>query len=166
MIGIEQATQESLAHDLWGEAKKVSVEDNAAILLSFSDEEIDRALSAMKTDTAPGPDGFPVAFFKRCWPWIRPAVAQIFNGFALGQVDISRINYVILALIPRLVGADKISQYRPIALINVIFKLVAKCYALRLGPIAQKIVDRSFPNGLHQRPFHIRRGPMSKRDHS
>jgi hypothetical protein len=114
-----------------------------AILLSFSDEEIDWALWAMKTDTALGPDGFRVAFFKRCWPWLRLVIAQIINSLALGQVDISRINYAILALIPMLAGANKISQFEPIALINVVFKLVATCYALRLGPIAQKIVDRS-----------------------
>lgn len=111
-------------------------------MLSVSDEE-DRALRAMKSDMAPGPDEFPVTFYKLCWPWVRPLLADIINGFALGQVDISRINYAILDLIPKYAGADKISQFRPIALINVIFKLVAECYALRLGSIAQEIVDHS-----------------------
>lgn len=143
LIGTERPRWASLAPNVWDASKMVSDADNAAILLSFSDEEIEGALKAMKTDTAPGPDGFPVAFFKKCWPWLKPLIFAIIKGFALGQVNISRINYAILALIPKKVGADKISQFRPIALINVIFKLVAKCYALRLGPVAQKIVDRA-----------------------
>lgn len=97
----------------------------------------------MKTDTAPVPDGLPVAFFKRCWAVLRPLMIDIINGFALGRVDISRLNFAIIALIPKIQGAEKITQFRPMALINVLFKLVVKCYALRLGPITAKIVDRA-----------------------
>lgn len=38
---------------------------------------------------------------------------DIINGFVLGQVDISRINFAIIALIPKIQGADKITQFRP-----------------------------------------------------
>jgi hypothetical protein len=41
------------------------------------------------------------------------------------------------------VGADSIKQYRPIALIKVIFKLVAKAYATRLSPVAHRIVSQT-----------------------
>jgi hypothetical protein len=42
----------------------VSDEDNAFLIKPFSDEEIEFAIKDMKTNTAPGPDGFPVAFYK------------------------------------------------------------------------------------------------------
>jgi hypothetical protein len=104
-------------------------------------EEIEEVLKDTKTDTAPGPDGFPVSFFKRFWPGLRGLVLQIFNGFALGTVDVARLNFGILSLIPKVEGADSIKQYRPIALINVIFKMVAKAYASRLSPVAHMIVS-------------------------
>jgi hypothetical protein len=34
-------------------------------MIVFSGEEIVVVLASMKVDTAPGPDSFPVAFFKR-----------------------------------------------------------------------------------------------------
>ncbi|KAK1642004.1 hypothetical protein QYE76_059809 [Lolium multiflorum] len=38
-------------------------------------------------------------------------------------------------------GAEHISQYRPITLIDVIFKIISKAYATRLDPIANRIIS-------------------------
>jgi hypothetical protein len=58
-------------------------------------------------------------------------------------VDIARLNFGAISLIPKVKGAEDIKQFRPIALINVIFKFIAKAYAIRLAPIAHRMVDRS-----------------------
>jgi hypothetical protein len=47
----------------------------------------------------------------------------------------------VLSLIPKVPGADQISQFWPIALINVIFKIVSKCYASKIDPIANRIIS-------------------------
>jgi hypothetical protein len=62
----------------------------------------------MKADSAPGPDGFPVSFYKRFWGMLRGPMLQILNDFTLGRVDISRLNFGVLSLIPKLKGADSI----------------------------------------------------------
>jgi hypothetical protein len=72
---------------------------------SFTSRELDEVLSETKTDTAPRPDGFPVAFFKKFWPMLKSLVLQILNGFALGTVDISRLNFGILLLILKVTNA-------------------------------------------------------------
>jgi hypothetical protein len=76
------------------------------------------------------------------------------NDFALGRVDIARLNYGVISLIPKVKGADDIKQFRPIALINVIFKFIAKAYAIRLAPIAHRIVDRSQTAFIKGRGLH------------
>jgi hypothetical protein len=58
-------------------------------------------------------------------------------------VDITRLNFGIISLIPKVTWADGIKQFRPIVLINVIFKFVAKAYAIRLAPVSRRIIDRS-----------------------
>ena len=73
----------------------------------------------MKADSAPGPDGFPVAFFKKFWGTLKGSILKLLNDFALGRIDISRLNYGVLTLIPKVVGADDIKQFRPIALIKI-----------------------------------------------
>jgi hypothetical protein len=58
-------------------------------------------------------------------------------------VDIACLNYGIISLIPKVKGAESIKQYRPIALINVIYKFLAKAYVSRLAPLANRTIDRS-----------------------
>ncbi|KAK1666249.1 hypothetical protein QYE76_054408 [Lolium multiflorum] len=119
----------------------VSTEDNNQLMITFSETELDSIHREMKSDTAPGPDGFPVLFFKRFWPNVKVGVLHILNDFMLGRIDISRLNFAILTLIPKVPGADLVSQFRPIALINVIFKIVSKAFAYRLDPIAHKTIS-------------------------
>ena len=107
--------------DVWPTERKVSAQENEDLARSFSMQELEEVLKATKTDTSPGPDGLPVAFFKTCWPFAKDLILDILNGFALGRVDISRLNFGILSLIPKVQGVESIKQYRTIALINVLF---------------------------------------------
>jgi hypothetical protein len=63
------------------------------------------------------------------------------NDFALGRVDIARLNFGTISLIPMVRGADSIKQFIPIALIDVIFKFVAEVYTIRLTPLAHWTID-------------------------
>jgi hypothetical protein len=67
-------------------------------------------------------------------------VFQILNGFDLGTMDVLRLSFGIPSLLPKVVGAESIKQYRPIALIIVIFKFIAKVVANRLSPVAHNII--------------------------
>jgi hypothetical protein len=126
---------------IWSGGQCATSKDNDALISSFLPKELDQVLKETKTDTAPGPDGFPVIFFKSFWNLVKPLILQLLNGFALGVLDVSRLNFGILSLIPKVAGADDIRQFRPIALINVIFKLVSKAYATRLSPIAHRVIS-------------------------
>jgi hypothetical protein len=143
-----------LAPDLWPEEKRVSDEENLGLELTFTAEDLEEVLLSMKLDSAPGPDGFPVLFFKRFWGVLKGPILQILNDFALGRVDIARLNFGVISLIPKVKGAEDIKQFRPIALINVIFKFIAKAYAIRLAPIALRMVDRSQTTFIKGRCLH------------
>jgi hypothetical protein len=136
----------------------VASSENDDLMRTFTAEELDAVLHETKTDTSPGPDGLPVLFYKKFWPSLRHAVLDILNGFALGRVDIARLNFRIL-LLPKVPGADNIKQYRPIALINVIFKLVSKAFACRLSPIAHRIISQSQTTFIKGR--YIQDGPLA-----
>jgi hypothetical protein len=139
-MGSEEPKFLKLATNCWAKEDRVSREDNDALTLSFTMEELEEVIKNTKTATAPGLDGLPVAFFKNFWPLLKDLIFCILNGFALGTLDISRLNFGILSLIPKVLGAESIKQYRPIALINVIFKFVSKAVANRLSPVANKVI--------------------------
>jgi hypothetical protein len=135
LMGTEEPKMLSLDSDIWSAQKRVTTHENEDLLRSFSLEDLKEVLKDTKTDTTPGPDGFPVLFYKQFWPMLKESVLQILNGFALGRVDISR-----LSLIPKVTGAEDIKQFRPSALINVLFKPIAKAYAMRLSPVAHRTI--------------------------
>jgi hypothetical protein len=71
----------------------VSEAENEELMVTFTAKELDKVLASMKVDTAPGQDGLPVIFFKKFWTLVKPYILAILNGFALGRVDISRLNF-------------------------------------------------------------------------
>jgi hypothetical protein len=64
----------TLAQNLWPASKCISDSENTELERSFTLEELDEILHDMKIDSAPGPDGLPVAFFQRFWGTLRPVV--------------------------------------------------------------------------------------------
>jgi hypothetical protein len=97
-----------MVQDLWPAHQRVSAQENEELMRSFTEAELDFVLQDTKSDTAPGPDGLPVQFYKRFRPLLKSAMLQILNDFALGRVDIARLNFGILSLIPKLPGAENI----------------------------------------------------------
>jgi hypothetical protein len=93
---------------------------------------------------------------KKFWGILNGLILGILNDFVLGRVDIPRLNFGILTPIPKVKGVDDIKQFRPIALINVIFKFIAKAYAIRLAPLAGRTIDRNQTTFIKGRALHER----------
>ena len=74
------------------------------LMLSFTEKEMDFVLSSMKVDTTPRPDGLLVCFFKRFCHLVRTYILAISNDFALGRVDISRLNLGSSCSSPKFLG--------------------------------------------------------------
>uniref|UniRef100_A0A453JHW0 Reverse transcriptase domain-containing protein n=1 Tax=Aegilops tauschii subsp. strangulata TaxID=200361 RepID=A0A453JHW0_AEGTS len=93
----------------------------------------------MKACLAPGPDGLPVVFFQKFWEILRLVINPMFHEFYIGTLDMARINYGVISLIPKVVGATDIRHFRPITVINVLERIFAKVCATRLSPVAERI---------------------------
>ena len=130
-----------VARSFWTDQEKVSAEENAGLLLPLSKEEIFETIRSTNPNSASGPDGFSIPFFRKFWPQLRGLVLAIVQGFRLGTIDISRLNYVVLTLIPKVKGTDKITQFKPITLINNFAKIRAKGFAMWLSPIADRTLS-------------------------
>ena len=70
-MGTDEAQRARLRADVWLPSEKVLDSENEELGLAFLPKEIDDALLSMKSDTAPGPDGWPVVMFKHFWPLLR-----------------------------------------------------------------------------------------------
>lgn len=65
------------------------------------------------------------------------------NDFYMGRLDIARLNYGVMTLIPKVQDANNVKQYRPICLLNGSFKIFSKLIMDRLARYAGKIISLS-----------------------
>jgi len=94
----------------------------------------------MERNRAAGPDKIPIEFYQVCWEVVKADILQLFKDFHDGVVDISRINYGIITLLPKVADASRIQQFRPICLLNCLYKLITKTLTLRLEKVADKLI--------------------------
>ena len=95
----------------------------------------------MKNNTAPGPDGFTVEFYKAFWPSIREDVKEMLDNLYEGHLELWRLNYGVIILIPKVKPAINVKQFRPICLLNVIYKIITKTLTIRLTAVIDKIIS-------------------------
>jgi hypothetical protein len=129
----------SLAADLWPPRARVSADENAELTLPFLPEEVARAISGMKACSAPGPDGLPVVFFQKFWDHLKTVIMPMFQEFYTGTLVMSRLNFGVINLIPKVTGAMDIRQFRQITMINVVQRIFAKVCASRLAPVLERL---------------------------
>jgi hypothetical protein len=58
-------------------------------------------------------------------------------------MDIKRINYGIITLLSKIKEVERIQQFRPIYLLNCLFKWFTKCLTLRLEPLVGRIIHKA-----------------------
>ena len=94
----------------------------------------------MEHNKAAGPDSIPIEFFQTCWEIIKEDIVELFDDFHKGKLDVSRLNYGIITLLPKIPDASKIQQFRPICLLNCLYKWITKVLTIRLSPFAEKLL--------------------------
>jgi hypothetical protein len=62
------------------------------------------------------------------------------KGFAKGEINISRLNYSMIILIPKEEEAISLKKFRPISLINCSFKVFGKALNNRLVAISDRLL--------------------------
>jgi hypothetical protein len=106
----------------------------------FTEEEIKNVVDQMEKNKAAGPDGFPIEFYQTCWDNIKQDLLRIFNDFHHNKINLARINYGIITLLPKGADANTIQKYRPICLLQVLFKIVTKSLTVRFELYMRKII--------------------------
>lgn len=118
-------------------------EMNDALCADFTKEEVVAALRSMEPLRAPGPDGLLPIFFQQFWLTIGDEVAEaVLNFLNLGNIPPS-INHNYITLIPKVKSPTKVSEFRPISLYKIVYKLVSRVIANRLKDVLPLIISDS-----------------------
>jgi hypothetical protein len=101
------------------------------------------AVFDMEHNKAPGPDGFPTEFYQFFWDVVKQDLMSLFHEFYMGRLPIHSLNFGIITLLPKISDATRIQQYRPICLLNVLFKIFTKVLNNRILKVADKLIGPS-----------------------
>jgi hypothetical protein len=126
--------------EIWEEREKLNNLDRLDMDRRFSMEEIKDIVDQMEKNKAVGPDGFPIEFYQHCWEIVKHDVMAVFDDLFDQKIDLDRINYGIITLIPKSVEADIIQKFRPICLLQVFFKIVSKALTVRAVLVMNKLL--------------------------
>lgn len=124
-----------------GRYTRLIIEETEHLSRPFIEEEVLNAVKSMGKYKASGPDGFQPVFYQQCWDTVGCSVTGVLPRAA---------NDAIIVLMAKVVKSERITQFRPVSLCNVLFKIITKMMVIRLRRVISKLigpVQASFISG-------------------
>ena len=137
----ESAFSNSRTLDLSFIHKYVTPQDTTSLLAPVSDAEIKAAFFDINPYKAPRSDGFGSKFFQTYWHIIHKDICVAIRSFFFHGKLPPSLNHTIITLIPKRENPSSPYHFRPISLINTIYKAISKILVQRLCPILQREIS-------------------------
>ena len=123
--------------------RRVSDDTNDVLLKEFRVEEVRRALKQMHPTKSLGPDGMSPIFFQKYWDVMGPQVVDCVLNTLNSGIMPDGLNDTYICLIPKVNCPQKITDFCPISLCNIIYKLVSKVLANRLKIVLPAVISEA-----------------------
>ena len=137
----------STSHPNIGEASldavklRISIEMNNMLLAECKEAEIKSALNQMHPTKVPRSEGMPPIFYHKYWDVVEPNVINCVLDILNSGRMLRSLNETYICLIPKVKCPQKVTDFRPISLCNIIYKIVSKVLANRLKKILPKVIS-------------------------
>ena len=114
---------------------------NEELTRDFTGVEVRAALKQMYPFKALGSDGMPPLFYQHFWSISGAKVTKIVLDFLNHGIIPPNFNITHIVLIPKIKDLKRVTDYRPISLRNVVYKLASKAIANKLKKILPTIIS-------------------------
>lgn len=120
---------------------KLQPSSSTALELPFSADEVKTAVWDCEGNKAPGPDGINFFFIKKSWNIIGGDIVQMVDEFYRTNILPPGINSSFVTLIPKVKGANKLQDFRPISLVGSLYKIISKLLASRVKRVLPEVIS-------------------------
>ena len=110
----------------------ICVEQVAKLEEMFTKEEIRATVFGLNGDKAPGPNGFPLAFWSFSWDFVKKEVLGLFKEFFEHSRFVKSLNATFLVMVPKTRTIEDLQDLRPISLVGGFYKILTKVLANRI----------------------------------
>ncbi|XP_026396896.1 uncharacterized protein LOC113291593 [Papaver somniferum] len=115
--------------------------DNVVLNMIPTDTEIENVVKSMASWSSPGPDGFQAGFYQTQWQIVGKDVIEVVKRFFQYGHMLRSLNKTYISLIPKCKSPKMPSEFRPIGLCNVSYKIISKILANIIKPFLKKLVS-------------------------
>ncbi|KAL2904550.1 LINE-1 retrotransposable element ORF2 protein [Bienertia sinuspersici] len=130
---------------------RLSTAQQDRLIAPFTSADVKNAIFSMDGSKAPGPDGFNAQFYKENWDIVSDLVSKsVFEFFQKGKL-LKEINSTFISLIPKVDRPQNVSEFRPIACCNVIYKCITKMICVRMKEVLPDIIAENQGAFVHGR---------------
>nr|GEZ31567.1 RNA-directed DNA polymerase, eukaryota, reverse transcriptase zinc-binding domain protein [Tanacetum cinerariifolium]GFC10665.1 RNA-directed DNA polymerase, eukaryota, reverse transcriptase zinc-binding domain protein [Tanacetum cinerariifolium] len=88
--------------------------------------EVKNAMFVIEDSKAPGPDIYTTRFYKSAWTVIGKDICKVVLDFFVNGKLLVNVNSTLISLVPKVQIPNRVSEFRPIACCNVIYKCISK----------------------------------------
>ncbi|XXG88731.1 hypothetical protein AAC387_Pa12g0907 [Persea americana] len=120
---------------------RVSTVQNVILQSLPSNEEIRATIFSLKRSSSPGPDSFFGFFFCNYWDIVGASIIAAVQNFFSSKKIWKASNSFFLLLIPKIAAPSSFGDYRPISLLNFIYKVSSKISASRLSFVLLHLIS-------------------------
>ena len=120
---------------------RVIDEMNETFTRPNQEKEVRAIISQMFPTKSLGPDSMPPLFYQKLWPIVGDDIINFVVNYLNGGLFLESINYTYIVLIPKVKNPSDMTQFRPISLCNVAYKIILKVLANRLKYILPSIIS-------------------------
>ncbi len=134
---------------------KLTQEESDSIEGKRSEQDLLAALKSTSNSKSQGSEGFTLEFYKLFWVDIKDLLLNSINlSFDTGDMMSITQKHGIISPLPKK-GKDFLflKNWRPISLLNLVYKLAAKCIATRIKANLSKLIN-SDQTVVHKRLLH------------
>ena len=129
-------------NDLIQNCPKLSIDQKNSLEGEITLTEAGITLKNMKNGKSPGTDGFGAEFYKFFWKKLGPFVVRALNqSYCDGELSATQREGLITCIPKPDKDRDFIKNWRPISLLNVVYKIGSACIANRIKTVLPDLIN-------------------------